>query len=311
MLNRWMGLVPNASEHGYLVDHMLEFCHWFMVLLFIGWTIFFLYTLVRFNQRRNPRANYHGVKSKASAHLEFSVVLVEAVLLLGFALPLWGKRVTAEQFPDPSEALHLRAVGEQFAWNFHYPGKDGLFGRTDIYLVNGSNPLGLDPNDPAGQDDVVAKNDLHLINHKPTVIDVSSKDVIHSLSLHSMRVTQDATPGSRVPLWFRPIKEGTYEIVCAQLCGAGHFGMRAEMTVESQQAWDDWYKSLVSMQHPQAAATAAPAAGPAATAPPAQGATPPAAPAAPAPAASAPQGNPPPPAQPATPGAAAPAPQAQ
>src|SRR4029453_7658939 len=120
MLNRWMGLVPNASEHGYLVDHMLEFCHWFMVLLFVGWTTFFLYTLVRFHQRRNPRANYHGVKSKASAHLEFSVVLVEAVLLLGFALPLWGKRVSAEQFPDQSLALHIRAVGEQFAWNFHY-----------------------------------------------------------------------------------------------------------------------------------------------------------------------------------------------
>jgi cytochrome c oxidase subunit 2 len=295
MLNRWMGLVPNASEHGYLVDHMLEFCHWFMVLLFLGWTIFFLYTLVRFNQRRNPRANYHGVKSKASAHLEFSVVLVEAVLLLGFALPLWGKRVTAEQFPNPSDALHIRAVGEQFAWNFHYPGPDGMFGRTDVYLVNANNPLGLDANDPASQDDVISKNDLHLINHKPTVIDVTSKDVIHSLSLHSMRVTQDATPGSRVPMWFRPIKEGTYEVVCAQLCGAGHFGMRAEMTVESQQAWDDWYKSIAAMQH-------AAAAQPAGTAP---------APGAPAPVplpAPAPPGNlPPPPApQPVSPGTATP-----
>jgi cytochrome c oxidase subunit 2 len=317
MLNRWMGLVPNASEHGYLVDHMLEFCHWFMVLLFVGWTIFFLYTLVRFNQRRNPRANYHGVKSKASAHLEFSVVLVEAVLLLGFALPLWGKRVTAEQFPNPGDALHLRAVGEQFAWNFHYPGPDGLFGRTDVYLVNANNPLGLDPNDPASQDDVVSKNDLHLVNHKPTVIDVTSKDVIHSLSLHSMRVTQDATPGSKVPMWFRPIKEGTYEIVCAQLCGAGHFGMRAEMTVESQQTWDGWYTSLASMQHPASAPAASPAPGaapapgaPAPAAPgPASAAASDAAPAAPA-AGAAPQSNPSLPAQPATPGAA-PAPSAQ
>ena len=243
------------------------------------------------------------------------MVLVEAVLLLGFALPLWGKRVTAEQFPNPGDALHLRAVGEQFAWNFHYPGADGVFGRTDVYLVNGNNPLGIDPNDPAGQDDVVSKNDLHLINHKPTVIDVTSKDVIHSLSLHSMRVTQDATPGSKVPMWFRPIKEGTYEIVCAQLCGAGHFGMRAEMTVESQQTWDSWYTSLVSMQHP--ASAPAPAASPAAgaalapgTAAPASAPAPaaPAAPAAPTP--GAPQSNPSLPAQPATPGAA-PAPATQ
>jgi cytochrome c oxidase subunit 2 len=304
MLNRWMGLVPNASEHGYLVDHMLEFCHWFMVLLFLGWTIFFLYTLVRFHQRRNPRANYHGVKSKASAHLEFSVVLVEAVLLLGFALPLWGKRVTAEQFPDQAQALHIRAVGEQFAWNFHYTGPDGMFGRTDVYLVNGNNPLGLDPNDPASQDDVISKNDLHLINHKPTVIDVTSKDVIHSLSLHSMRLTQDATPGSKVPLWFRPIKEGTYEVICAQLCGAGHFGMRAEMTVESQQSWDGWYKSIAEMQHPKAAESA-PATAPAAPAPPTAAPAPgnPAAPGATPTPTLAPTPGPATPAQPVAPGA--------
>lgn len=254
-----MGIVPNASEHGYLIDHMLEFCHWFMLLLFVGWSIFFFYTIIRFHRSRNPRADYHGVKSKASAHLEFTVVLAEAVLLLGFALPLWGKRVTDQAFPDRNEALRVKAVGEQFAWNFHYPGPDGVFGRSDAHLVNGNNPLGLDPNDPAGKDDIVSKNELYLINHKPTVVEITSKDVIHSLSLHSMRITQDATPGSKVPVWFRPIKAGTYEIVCAQLCGAGHFGMRATMTVQSQQEWDGWYKDTVTLQHPAAAASAAPA----------------------------------------------------
>lgn len=273
-----MGLVPNASEHGYLVDHMLEFCHWFMVLLFVGWTIFFLYTLVRFHERRNPRANYHGVKSKASAHLEFSVVLVEAVLLLGFALPLWGKRVTGEQFPDKDAALHVRAIGEQFWWNFHYPGRDGVFGRVATHFMTGQNPLGLDPNDPAGQDDVFTKNDLHLVNHKPTVIDITSKDVIHSFSLHNMRATQDATPGSRVPMWFRPIKAGTYEIVCAQLCGVGHSSMRAEMTVEPLQAWEQWYKETADRQHPGAAGAAPGTPTAPATAPGAAPATPGAAP---------------------------------
>src|SRR4030095_2353557 len=120
ILNEWMGLLPNASEHGYLADHMLEFCHWFMLLLFVGWVTFFLFTIVRFHRSRNPRASYHGVKSKASAHLEFTVVLVEAVLLLGFALPLWHQRVAPEQWPDKDRALRVRAVGEQFQWNFHY-----------------------------------------------------------------------------------------------------------------------------------------------------------------------------------------------
>jgi len=80
MLNRLMGIVPNASEHGYLVDHMLEFCHWFMAILFVGWSCFFFYTIWRFHRGRNPKANYHGVQSKASAHIEFMVVLIEAVL---------------------------------------------------------------------------------------------------------------------------------------------------------------------------------------------------------------------------------------
>ncbi len=258
MLNKWMGIVPNASEHGYLIDHTLEFCHWFMLLLFVGWFIFFLYTICRFHRSRNPVANYHGVKSKVSTHLEFTVVLVEAVLLLGFGLPLWAKRVTEESFPDKDNALRVHAVGEQFAWNFHYPGPDGVFGRQDVHLVNGNNPLGLDSTDPAGNDDVVSKNELHLVNHKPTVIEISSKDVIHSLSLHHMRITQDAIPGSRIPVWFRPIKTGNFEIVCAQLCGAGHYAMRATMAVEPQAEWDGWYKEMASLQHPAVSAAPAP-----------------------------------------------------
>src|SRR5215210_7660497 len=97
MLNRLMGMPENASEHGFMIDHMLEVVHWFMAILFVGWSIFFFVTLYKFNRRRNPVADYHGVKTKASTHIEFMVVLIEAVLLLGFAIPLWAKRVS--QFP--------------------------------------------------------------------------------------------------------------------------------------------------------------------------------------------------------------------
>jgi len=258
-----MGIVPNASEHGYLVDHMLEFCHWFMLLLFVGWSIFFFYTIFRFHRSRNPRANYHGVKSKASAHLEFSVVLVEAILLLGFALPLWGNRVTAEQFPDRDQAFRVRAIGEQFWWNFHYPGADGVFGRQSAYLVSANNPLGLDPEDPAGRDDVVSKNELHIVNHKPTVIEISAKDVIHSFAVHQMRVTQDAIPGSNVPMWFRPTRAGSYEIVCAQLCGFGHYAMKAMMIVESQAEVDEWMGEILKLRQGATASSAEPSVAPA------------------------------------------------
>ena len=254
MLNKLLGIVPNAAEHGPLVDHMLEFCHWFMALLFVGWTAFFFYTLWRFHRSRNPKANYHGVKSKASAHLEFTVVLIEAVLLLGFALPLWHQRVAPESWPDKDQALRVRAVGEQFQWSFHYPGPDNVFGRQDLHLVGGNNPLGIDPNDPASKDDIVTRNELQLVEFRPTVIEISSKDVIHSLSLHSMRMTQDAIPGQKIPVWFRPIKTGEWEVVCAQLCGGGHYAMKAMMKIVKQPEFDQWFKETSDRQHPAAAA---------------------------------------------------------
>jgi cytochrome c oxidase subunit 2 len=265
MLNKAFGMVPNASEHGYLVDHLLEACHVFMAVLFVGWSCYFLYTLWRFHRSRNPKADYHGVQSKASAHLEFSVVLIEAVLLLGFGLPLWGKRVTGEQFPPKGDAIVVHAVAEQFAWNFHYPGPDGQFGNRRADFVAGNNPLGIDPNDPAGKDDLISKNELHLLNQKPAIIEITSKDVIHGFQLQHMRISQDAIPGSKIPVWFRPIRAGEYELVCSQLCGAGHFAMRALCKVDDKAEFDAWVKEQTDLQHPPAAAPAAtPAVAPAA-----------------------------------------------
>ena len=257
-INKALGILPNASEHGRAVDHLLEACHWFMAILFFGWTSYFLYTIFRFHKSRSPKADYHGVKSKASMHIEFSVILIEAVLLLGFGLPLWGKRVTEKEFPDAAEAIRVRAVGEQFAWNFHYPGPDGVFGKQNVAYLSSSNPLGINPNDPAGKDDVVSKNEMHIINFRPTVIDISAKDVIHSFSLQHMRMCQDAIPGSSIPMWFRPIVAGEYEIVCAQLCGAGHYAMRSIMKVETEAEFNAWMKEQSDLQHPKLAPVAAP-----------------------------------------------------
>jgi len=160
------------------------------------------------------------VRSGISTHLEFSVVLIEAVLLLGFAIPLWARRVN--EFPETKDAILVHVVGQQFSWNFHLPGPDGQFGRRDVNLVTNSNPLGLDPNDPAGKDDIVTLGELHVPVDRPVIIELSSKDVIHDFFLPSMRIAADAIPGSLIPLWFKPIKTGTYEVICGQLCGLGH-----------------------------------------------------------------------------------------
>jgi cytochrome c oxidase subunit II len=265
-LNKAAGMVPNASEHGYAIDHMLQYCHWFMAVLFVGWTIYFLYTIFRFHRSRNPKADYHGVQSKASAHLEFSVVLIEAVLLLGFGLPLWGIRVTEDSFPKADDRVEIRAVAEQFLWNFHYPGADGVFGSVRPDFVSANNPLGLDPNDPAGKDDLVVKNEFHLPEQKPVKVEITSKDVIHGFQIQHMRISQDAIPGSRVPVWFKPIRTGEYELVCSQLCGYGHFAMRGILKVDTKADYEAWLKETNALQHPGAAAPAPAAAAPAAPA---------------------------------------------
>lgn len=245
MLNQLGGMYPNASEHGYLIDNMLEFCHWFMLLLFVGWSSFFAFTLIRFHKSRNPKANYHGVKSHFSSHIEFTVVLIEAVILLGFALPLWGRRVN--EFPKDKDAVNIRVVAEQFLWNFHYPGADGKFGKASADLITPTNPLGLDHTDPAAKDDITTKGELHLPVNRNAILEITSKDVIHSFSFEAMRIGQDAIPGLKIPIWFKPIKTGEYELICGQLCGSGHYSMRATVKVESQADYDSWLKEMAQL----------------------------------------------------------------
>ena len=210
LINEFLGQPPNASSHGLQIDHIIEFCHWFMGALFVGWSTFFIFVLIRFRKRRQPNANYLGVTSPISTHLEFSVVLIEAVLLLGFAIPLWGKRVN--QFPPGKEALLVHVVAQQFSFNYHLPGADGQFGRRDVNFVSNSNPLGIDPNDPAGKDDIVTTGELHVPVDRPVIAELSSKDVIHDFFVTEMRIAGDAIPGSLIPIWFTPIKTGTYDL---------------------------------------------------------------------------------------------------
>lgn len=241
MLNRLLGMRPTATEHGYQIDQMLEFVHWIMLVLFIGWSIFFIFTLYRFYHKRNPKADYYGVRSRASTHIEIMVVLVESVFLLGFGIPLWNKRVTGPE-PEDGAAERIRVVAEQYKWNFHYSGQDGMFGRQRVDLITAANPLGIDYTDPASLDDVVAVNEMHLPVRKTIITDISSKDVIHSFSVPNFRVGQDAIPGMVIPAWFKPVKVGEYDIVCGQLCGTMHYAMRGVIVVDSEEDYATWFK---------------------------------------------------------------------
>jgi cytochrome c oxidase subunit 2 len=254
LINELIGLPPNASEHGYQIDHIIEFSHWFMTALFVGWSVFFVYVLLRFRRSRHPVADHEGVKSGISTHLEFAVVLIEAVLLVGFAVPLWAKRVN--QFPEDKDAIVVHAIGQQFNWNFHLPGPDGQFGRRDLALLTNSNQLGLDYNDPAAKDDIVTQTELHVPVDRAVIIELSSKDVIHNFALPHMRMAQDAIPGQIIPMWFKPIKKGSYEVVCGQLCGLGHYSMKGMLVVDSPEDYQAWLKERVELSGSQQTAPA-------------------------------------------------------
>ena len=238
-MHEFLKMPIQASSHAAEIDQMTVLLHWLMLVMFVGWGLFFIFVLFRFRKGANPVASYTGAKGKISKGTEVAVALIEVVLLIFYAIPAWAKRVKA--FPSESEAVVVRIVAEQFAWNIHYPGPDGRFGRTAINLISADNPLGLDRADAAAKDDITTINQLNLPIDRPVLVHLSSKDVIHSFGLIEMRVKQDAVPGMSMPVWFIPSRLGEYEISCSQLCGLGHFRMRGFITVQNQADYDKWF----------------------------------------------------------------------
>jgi len=140
------------------------------------------------------------------------------------------------QFPPGKEALLVHVVAQQFRLQTITcrVQMDSLPGATSN-LVSNSNPLGIDPNDPAGKDDIVTTGELHVPVDRPVIAELSSKDVIHDFFISDMRIAGDAIPGSLIPIWFTPVKTGTYEVICAQLCGLGHYGMKGTLVGDTPQ----------------------------------------------------------------------------
>ena len=242
----------DVSEHGAALDDLNWWLHLLAIILFVGWTGYFIYVLFRFKKSRNPQADYEGTKSHLGTYIEVAVIVAEIVLLIGFSIPLWAQ--WADDFPEESESVVLRIVAEQFAWNFHYPGSDGVFGNTAPQLIDvQTNPVGLDMEDPNAADDVIAKR-LYLPVEKPIITHLTSKDVIHSFGIPAMRVKQDIIPGITIPVTFKVLETGKYLIACSQLCGNGHSSMRGFIEVLSQDNYTDWLNREVEKAKKQAEA---------------------------------------------------------
>lgn len=239
-LNRW--LPAPGSAHAARFDGVLAAAHTEGALIFLSWLVVFAIILVKFRARP-------GVAPGRPAGQRWPLVAIAAVvlgdvwLLAGSALPAWFARAV----PAPAGAAEVRVIGEQFAWNFHYPGLDGHFGRTTPTLITAADPIGIDRSDPAAADDFVLIGILVVPVNRPTVVHLSSKDVIHSFTLATMRVKQDVTPGLPVSTWFTPITTGSWEVGCSQLCGLGHYRMRALFEVRTEAAWQAFVAEEVAL----------------------------------------------------------------
>lgn len=230
-LARW--LPPAASEHAPAFDGVLAAAHTEATAIFVGWLAILVVILVRFRARTTLSSGRPAAVATWPLVAVAAVVVSEVWLLAGSALPVWIRRAAA----PPPGAAEVHVIAEQFAWNVHYPGPDGRFARLDRAFITAADPIGIDRTDPAGADDFMLIGVLVVPVGRPTVVHLSSKDVIHSFTLATMRVKQDVTPGLPTTTWFTPVVTGSWELGCSQLCGLGHYRMRALFEVRSEEAW--------------------------------------------------------------------------
>lgn len=253
----WMP--PRVSVQGRMVDEVIHILLGLGAVYFVVAQFFLALPLLRRGQPNpegftpSPWTRMPGL----AAVLAVAVLVVADTTVLALSERDWFRLYS----PPPSDALPIEVVGRQFQWYFRYPGPDGKLGRVDPRLISPDNPMGLDRADPAAADDIVTVNDLRLPVGRPVAFHITAVDVIHSFNLPNFRVKQDAVPGRIVTVWTTPDRTGTYEVACAQLCGVGHYTMRATVTVESAQAFAQWVASQEAGQRSLPPSGAGPAAG--------------------------------------------------
>jgi cytochrome c oxidase subunit 2 len=230
-----------ASGHAGMLDAVLLSVHVHMLLIFVAWLALFAIALIKFRKGANPEPRAQGIGTTFAAIAIGLVIVGDVIILATMALPAWAAR---NEPPAAGETpVEIRVTAEQFAWNIHYPGPDGVFGRTGQPFVNAANPAGIDRSDPAAADDIGVQNVLMLPVNRTVVIQLTSRDVIHSFTLNEMRVKQDANPGMTARVWFTPITLGNWEIACSQLCGLGHYRMRGEYRVVDEATFQSFLRA--------------------------------------------------------------------
>jgi cytochrome c oxidase subunit 2 len=245
---------PIASNWEY-IDHTISLTFWITGVVFVAVVLFTAYCVWRFRHREGQKALYEPENKKLELWLTVATTVGVAAMLAP-GLIVWGQFVTV-----PKEATELEVVAQQWSWAFRLPGKDGRLGSSDIRAISGDNPLGLQPQDPRGQDDIVIPaGEIHLPIGKPVRVVLRATDVLHNFYVPELRAKMDAIPGMITYFWFTPTRTGSFDILCAELCGVGHAVMRGTIVIDSEadyRAWLDQQKTFAEMTAPVKKAEAA------------------------------------------------------
>ncbi|GMR13563.1 MAG: cytochrome c oxidase subunit II [Gemmatimonadota bacterium] len=232
---------PAASKHASELDGMIRYLLITTGVVFVLGHVVLVAFLVRYGRGKkapSPATSARSEKLWSILPVVF-MALISEVGVLFIGLPVWD-----EIYGDvPENAVTVEVTARQFEWIARYPGPDGAFGRVEPELVDGQrNPLGLDPADGTGADDLVMRNQLHLPVDRAALLLLRSHDVLHSFSVAAFRVKQDIVPGMSISTMFTPNLPGTYEIGCAELCGLGHYRMRGRVIVHTESDFSAWLR---------------------------------------------------------------------
>jgi len=243
-----MGVWPEAaSAHAAALDAVQLHVHLHMAAVFTLWLGILLLALWKGRSSHPTDASVSGPAPRRWPWVAMAFVVAgDVALLVSDALPAWHARMQPPPRTDTAP-LEIHVEAEQYVWHVHYAGPDGRFGHTDPARIDAGNAMGLDETDPAAADDVMIDNVLMLPLGRPVVVQLKSRDVIHSFTLPEMRVKQDITPGLTSRAWFTPIRTGSWDIACSQLCGAGHYRMRGQYRVLPPEDWQAWLSEEVSL----------------------------------------------------------------
>jgi len=232
-LSPWW-FTPIASNWRY-IDDTIIITFWITGVVFTAIVLFMAYCVFRFRHQQGRQAAYEPENKK----LEWWLAIVTAVGVAAMLAPglfVWSQFVTV-----PEGASQLEVVGQQWQWSFRLAGTAGRLGTSDARYVSADNPLGLNPNDPNAQDNVViVGDDLHVPIGKPIKVLLRSIDVVHDFYVPEFRAKMDLMPGLVTYFWFTPTRTGTFEIICAGFCGVGHSQMRGNVVVEEESDYQTW-----------------------------------------------------------------------